>query len=453
MQKIRDLSKSELEEETLIYRFLHQINIVTDTEKRLRRKGSNLGIKLTAKKGAPLKTEFSAPHLQTITELAVVIEPLVRAPSAIHYAAILSLCRNQTESPDLGSLITDAEADYEGIKKGNIKIDLNGEQREPEWIYEHFMDKFVNADDVAARKHEEKLNRNPVTRDLLLFQFYNYCMEMISFVVGLRELLKSGRFLPKGKPRDYLCIICRHTGDKATFSKVEHTLPESLGNTHSVLPRGYCCDECQNTMAPVEGTVVNSAPFAMTRLWFTKHTKSGTFPGFKGEAVHYQKTKLNHIRMDSFAGKKAMPTVKHTGDGKIRFTLTSTSKFDHIALGRVLVKATLGAMALEKGREYVLNPRFDPARQFILTSKGLHARLLMNKHATPTSQTMVQWHDSSDHGAGVMIRIHGVEFAFAATPVVYEGPPPQELLKETEVFNLWNSAPAPHYRMDAGATD
>ena len=453
MTGIHDLSKDELVQETRIYRFLHQINICTDTAKRLQKKGSDLGIKMKAEVGGPLEMEFRPPHLQTITELAVVIEPLVRQPSDIHYEAILDLCRKEKESEELVSLITEATTASDKIRKGTMRLNLNGEKRTPVWIYERYMDKMVNVGDVEAREYEENLNRAPIMRDMLLFQFYDYCMNMVGFLVWLQGVLKDGKFLPEGASRDYLCIICRSTGVQAAFTKVEHTLPEALGNTHSVLPRGYYCDECQDLMAPIEAKVVVAMPFAMTRLLFTKHTKSGKFPSTKLGVVHYQKTKPNHLLMDVFAGKKAIPRVKDEGDGKVSFDLTGKSKFDHIALGRVLVKASLGAMTLEVGREYVLNPRFDAAREFIRTGKGLHARLLIGKRSSTNPQMVVQWQDLTNGGAGVVLLVHGFEFVVAATPVPNEEPPPREILEKMEVFDLWNPGPTPHYRLSAAAID
>jgi hypothetical protein len=449
LPKIHDLSKEELEQERRIYRFLHQINIVLDTAKRLRKKGGDLGINMKAEKDGPLQMEFRTPHIQSITELAVVIEPLVRKSSDIHYDAIIDLCRAEKISPELEALVAKAADAGERIKKGSMKLVHNGEERTPEWIYERYMDKMVNVVDIEARKYEEKLNRDPIMRDLLLFQFYDYCINMIRFLLWLKKKIIDGKFLPEGARRDYLCFLCCRTGDEAVFTKVEHTLPEALGNTHSVLPRGYCCDDCQNMMAPVEAKVLQAIPFAMTKLLFTRHTKAGRFPKGKLGAVHCEKTKPNHLRMDVFAGNKTFPKVKDAGNGKVSFNLTGASKFDHIALGRVLVKAALGGMTLERGRNYVLDARFNPAREFVRTGKGLHARLLMGKKSNPNPEMIVQWHDLANGGAGVVMLVHGIEFAFAATPIPDETLPPPEILDKVEIFDLWNPQPPPHYQTGA----
>jgi hypothetical protein len=150
--------------------------------------------------------------------------------------------------------------------------------------------------------------------------------------------------------------------------------------------------------------------------------------------------------MDVFAGKQAFPKTKDIGDGKVSITLTGSSRFDHRALGRVLVKAALGGMVLEKGRDYVLDPRFDPARQFVRTGQGLHARLIMARKSTPRPELEVRWWDFADGSAGVVLVVHGIEFAFPATPVSDETPPSTTILEHVEVFDLWSDAPTPHYR-------
>jgi len=451
MFRIHDLSKEELVQETRVYRFLHQLNICADTAKRLWKKGGDLRFEIKAKENSLLATEFSNPDLQTITELAVVIEPLVRQSSDINFAAILEMCRKNKESPKLSTFITEATNTSNKIGQGSMRLNLNGQDLTPSWIYERFMDKIVNVGDVDAREYEQNLSHDPMMRDLLYLQFYDYCMNMVSFLLWVQGVIKKEGFLPEGANRNYLCIICKRSGENATFSKVEHTLPEALGNTHSILPRGYYCDECQDMMAPIEARVVNTIPFAMTRLLCTKHTKSGKFPSAKLGHVHCRKTKLNHLQIDVFGGKKVIPQGNDVEDGRILFNLAGTSKFDHIALGRVLVKATLGAMTLELGREYVLNERFDSAREFIRTGEGLHARLLMRKKATPEPQMTIEWRDFENGTVGVVMRSHGVQFMFAVTPIPNETPPPKEIMREMEVFDLWNTGPTPHYRLGEAA--
>jgi len=443
---LRDLSKEELALETRIYRFLHQINIVSDTAKRLGKKGDDLSVTVEMKEDGPLQMNMAAPHPKTITELAVVLEPLIRESSDINYSDVLEFCRATKASPELDALVHKAATAAERIKKGAMGLNINGQEMTSVWVYERFMDRIFNADSIQAREYEANLDKDPIVRNMLFFQFYDYCLRMAHFLRWIQENLKAGKFLPPSAPRDYACVGCRKDGTQTRFSKAEHTMPEALGNTHSVLPRGYYCDECQDLLSPIEQRVVDEMPFAMTRLFFTKHTKSGTFPSAKLGAVHYTKTKPNHITIDVFAGQKVFPDAKDAGDGMGSFNLTAQAKFDHIPLGRVLVKAALGAMAIELGREYVLNSRFDSAREFVRTGKGLHARLLMVKNAKLRPEWKVRWWDFENGTTGVVMVVHGIEFAFPATNVPDEKPPPADVLAKAAVFDLWNPGPPPHYK-------
>ena len=87
-------------------------------------------------------------------------------------------------------------------------------------------------------------------------------------------------------------------------------------------------------------------------------------------------------------------------------------------------------------------------REFIRTGQGLHARLLMGKKSSPNPQMVAQWHDIANAGAGVLMLVHGIEFAFAATPVSDETPPPAEILDKVEIFDLWRADSPPHYTAD-----
>ncbi len=40
------------------------------------------------------------------------------------------------------------------------------------------------------------------------------------------------------------CIFCHE--ESSTSKSIEHIIPESLGNKHHFLPKGYVCDKCNN---------------------------------------------------------------------------------------------------------------------------------------------------------------------------------------------------------------
>lgn len=226
-----DLSREDLEQETRIYRFLHQVKIVKDTAQRLEKKGAELALTMKAEKDGPLDMQLRTPHLQTITELAVTLEPLVRDSSDVRYAAMLELCAKTNPSIDLDKLVMSAKSAAEKVKAGPIELQLGTETPSAHWIYERFMNRLINAPDVAASEYESNLDRNPAVRDLLMFQFYNYCIEMGRFVLWLENSIKRGKFLPSGEPRDFVCVLCKGTAATQKFTKVENTYCPSRSAT------------------------------------------------------------------------------------------------------------------------------------------------------------------------------------------------------------------------------
>ena len=41
-----------------------------------------------------------------------------------------------------------------------------------------------------------------------------------------------------------ICMFCHK--DSSSSKSVEHIIPESFGNKHHYLPKGYVCDKCNN---------------------------------------------------------------------------------------------------------------------------------------------------------------------------------------------------------------
>lgn len=74
------------------------------------------------------------------------------------------------------------------------------------------------------------------------------------------------------------CLFCLQ--DTSTSVSVEHIVPESLGNTTMVLPRGFVCDRCNNYFArKVEGPFLNSPAIIAMRHLEGVGNKRGRIPG------------------------------------------------------------------------------------------------------------------------------------------------------------------------------
>lgn len=70
------------------------------------------------------------------------------------------------------------------------------------------------------------------------------------------------------------CIFCHK--DSTASKSVEHIIPESLGNKHHFLPKGYVCDECNNYFAvKIERELLEQPYFRSMRFRNEILTKKG----------------------------------------------------------------------------------------------------------------------------------------------------------------------------------
>ncbi len=72
------------------------------------------------------------------------------------------------------------------------------------------------------------------------------------------------------------CIFCHK--DSSTSKSVEHIIPESLGNKHHYLPKGYVCDKCNNYFSvKIEKELLAQPYFVSMRSRNELLTKKGHF--------------------------------------------------------------------------------------------------------------------------------------------------------------------------------
>lgn len=77
------------------------------------------------------------------------------------------------------------------------------------------------------------------------------------------------------------CIFCKQ--DSSTSGSVEHILPESLGNSNHVLPKGVVCDGCNNYFAKsVEQPFLESEAIRVLRFQEGLVSKRGRIPPLVG---------------------------------------------------------------------------------------------------------------------------------------------------------------------------
>ncbi|MHB8066398.1 MAG: HNH endonuclease [Desulfobaccales bacterium] len=79
----------------------------------------------------------------------------------------------------------------------------------------------------------------------------------------------------------FKCLFCLESN--VPFNRIEHTVPESLGNDDNFLEPGFVCDRCNQYFgSEVENKAVNASPFGIERTGAAVMTKKGRLPHYKG---------------------------------------------------------------------------------------------------------------------------------------------------------------------------
>lgn len=65
--------------------------------------------------------------------------------------------------------------------------------------------------------------------------------------------------------------------------------------------------------------------------------------------------------------------------GGYKITITASGRFDAHRIARMLYKAALGAIALEKCHEAALDPSFDEIRRYIIGSGTFPNKMALSK--------------------------------------------------------------------------
>jgi hypothetical protein len=92
-----------------------------------------------------------------------------------------------------------------------------------------------------------------------------------------------------GARSDRGCLFCLQSD--GGFTSEEHAIPESLGNTEFVLPRGIVCDRCnQRQLATLDQRLLEFMPLKMRRTTLGIPNKDGKVPTTK-----FQDTQLEIV--------------------------------------------------------------------------------------------------------------------------------------------------------------
>jgi hypothetical protein len=169
------------------------------------------------------------------------------------------------------------------------------------------------------------------------------------------------------------CIFCKNFSDSSR--SVEHIIPESLGNTKQILPRGVVCDKCNNYFArKVEKLFLDASGITELRSFQFIPNKKGIIPSSTGYINAEHPVQIFPHKKGEIKASIAVETELFNKilDGKGSFPVLPTGRLpeEKNIVSRFLAKIAVEAIAqrfLSVGIE--LEPltdgtEFDPIRDY-----------------------------------------------------------------------------------------
>ena len=115
------------------------------------------------------------------------------------------------------------------------------------------------------------------------------------------------------------CVFCHK--DSSNSKSVEHIIPESLGNKHHFLPKGYVCDECNHYFAiKIENELLSQPYFVSMR--------------FRNEILTKKRRQVKETMIFPSALKSAEAILQTTDEGKV-ISFYDEDLFDRVKNGEV----------------------------------------------------------------------------------------------------------------------
>jgi hypothetical protein len=168
------------------------------------------------------------------------------------------------------------------------------------------------------------------------------------------------------------CVFCKQCSDDSV--SIEHIIPESLGNTKTILPIGAVCDSCNNYFSSkVEKHVSESDEFKYLRSHQVIKNKKRKFQEVEvlvnGQPVRTRRTdKLTFaVNEDDFT--KVKEALTSEPNSEIMLPVTGKPPSDH-HLSRFLAKMAIETLAsrwvnTDGWNDYLVDHEgFDPIRKF-----------------------------------------------------------------------------------------
>lgn len=307
----------------------------------------------------------------------------------------------------------------ERVEKGPFGLNLNNESLSALDFYLIYSQGDFFDEKSKEKKKCSEIQNTPVFNKLMLYQFYDYSIEIYRISKCLyyhvRKLETFSGQPPQPANRIHnKCIYCLST--EGNFSSEEHVYPESLGNNELLLPKGVVCDKCNNeVLSGLDNHLVNHDIFSMLRVMFLPYnTKSCEFPKAVFQNMKIKKVAPRKIVFDvhnSSKSNKGFNTESVENGVNIKISTVGRIPFDPTELGRALFKISLGVICWHNGIDEALKNKYDLARDFIL-GKQLFPNFMLMSQSSQVINQIEGSHVFGNPGTFCKVNIFGVIFLY-----------------------------------------
>lgn len=205
------------------------------------------------------------------------------------------------------------------------------------------------------------------------------------------------------------CIFCRV--EASASRSVEHILPESLGNSKLVLPKGVVCDKCNNYFAKaVEKPFLEDEAVRLLRFHECLPSKKGRVPTIPGvlspdiQVEVFRNAKTGTLLMDVPPG--SLDSLLRQTEGRLILPMgggppmgpTSSRFFAKVAVESMAARLLQDAVLMD---QFIDDPQLDPirnhARRGQTTEWSVHMRRIYGSKARaigPDGESFQVMHES-----------------------------------------------------------
>jgi hypothetical protein len=380
-----------------------------------------LTFELRAERDKTARARFTSGS--QVARLAALLRPFMVKDSAIELRSVWQrLLATGEVKTETRTSVEQAFADAERL---SLHMKLNDRELSAREVYFAYGEGRYFAEDGEARERLAELSMGPM-QALLPMLFHDACANYSDLVFVVLEAILE---LEKAHPEAFVesdddghqCIYCgKGEGD---FNAEEHVIPESLAGDEVVL-KGSVCSTCNNVLSQLDQVLLDFEPLAMLRTIHGPMTKKGKFQRARLRDFDMEKVAPREIRVTYRTGTPVPKPPEPEPDGTVRFSIQGKgrSPFTPVPLARALFKIGLGLIAWQAGPDAALDPRYDRARQFVLTGGFFPNHLVMSTTAKPNAQVSTFWQPTEQETI-VVLQFYGLTFVFNLQATQFGIPP------------------------------